>query len=453
MEVSEKSTGKVSAEITVKIGKADYQESVDKALRSYAQKAVIPGFRKGKAPKSMILKMVGKSILIEEINKLVSEKLYNYIKEKNIGILGEPLPSENQNKIDFDTQEDFEFTFDVALAPEINLSLGKDDKIDYYDITVDDDMINRQIEAFRNRFGKQEECDTVTDDNDIIKCRLTELNADGSKKEGGIVVESGMVSPRHMKNEDEKKKFSGANEGDKIVFNPAAVSGDNDTELAAMLHIKKEEAKEMKSDFEAEILSVLAFKQAEVNQQLFDNAFGKDTVKDEADFKLKIKEMLAGQIAPESDYKFALDARKYIENKVGDIEFADAILKRWLKYNDTENKMENVDEEYGRMVPDLKWQLIKEQIIKAGNITIDRKDVEAAAEKTAKLQFAQYGMMNVPEDLLRRYVDDMLKDGKMARNMSERAFEDKIVSYIKENVTLVKKEISLDDFYKMLDNK
>lgn len=453
MEVSEKSTGKVSAEITVKIGKADYQESVDKALRSYAQKAVIPGFRKGKAPKSMILKMVGKSILIEEINKLVSEKLYNYIKEKNVGILGEPLPSENQNKIDFDTQEDFEFTFDVALAPEINLSLSKDDKIDYYDITVDDDMINRQIEAFRNRFGKQEECDTVTDDNDIIKCRLTELNADGSQKEGGIVVESGMVSPRHMKNEDEKKKFSGASKGDKIVFNPAAVSGDNDTELAAMLHIKKEDAKEMKSDFEAEILSVLAFKQAEVNQQLFDNAFGKDTVKDEADFKLKIKEMLAGQIAPESDYKFALDARKYIENKVGEIEFADAILKRWLKFNDTENKMENVDEEYGRMVPDLKWQLIKEQIIKAGNITIDRKDVEAAAEKTAKLQFAQYGMMNVPEDLLRRYVDDMLKDGKMARNMSERAFEDKIVSYIKENVTLVKKEISLDDFYKMLDNK
>lgn len=453
MEVSEKSTGKVSAEITVKIGKADYQESVDKALRSYAQKASIPGFRKGKAPKAMIQKMVGKSILIDEINKLVSEKLYNYIKDKNIGVLGEPLPSESQEKIDFDNQEDFEFTFDVAITPEINLSLGKDDKIDFYDITIDDDMVNKQIEAFRNRFGKQEECDKVTDDNDIIKCKFTELNADGSYKEGGIVVESGMISPRHIKNEDEKKKFAGAGKGDKIVFNPAAASGWNDTELAAMLHIKKEEAAEMKSDFEAEVLSVLAFKQAEVDQALFDNAFGKDKVKDEADFKAKIKEMLAGQIAPESDYKFALDARKYIEDKVGNVEFADDMLKRWLKFNDTENKIESVDDEYAKMLPDLKWQLIKEQIVKAGNISIERKDVEEVAKKTTKMQFAQYGMMNVPEDLLQKYADDMLKDSKAARNMSERAIEDKIISYIKDNVTLDKKEISLDDFYKMFENK
>lgn len=453
MEVTEKSSGKVSAEITVKIGKEDYQESVDKAIRSYAQKAVIPGFRKGKAPKAMIQKMVGKSILIDEINKLVSEKLYNYIKEKNMGVLGEPLPSENQKSIDFDTQDEFEFSFDVALAPEINLTLGKDDKIDFYDITVDDDMVNRQIEALRNRFGKQEECDTVTDDNDIIKCKFTELDADGSHKEGGITVESGMISPRHIKNADEKKKFDGASKGDKIVFNPAAASDGNETELAAMLHIKKEEAKEMKSDFEAEVLSVLAFKQAEVDQQLFDNAFGKDTVKDEASFRAKVKEMLAGQIAPESDYKFALDARKYIEDKVGEIEFADAILKRWLKFNDTEGKIESVDEEYGKMLPDLKWQLIKEQLVKAGNVTVDRKDVEEVAKKTTKLQFAQYGMTNVPDDLLQKYADDMLKDSKAARNMSERAIEEKIISYIKDNVSLVKKEIALDDFYKMFENK
>ena len=209
----------------------------------------------------------------------------------------------------------------------------------------------------------------------------------------------------------------------------------------------------MKSDFEAEVLSVLAFKQAEVDQQLFDNAFGKDTVKDEAGFKAKVKEMLAGQIAPESDYKFALDARKYIEDKVGEIEFADAILKRWLKFNDTEGKIEAVDEEYGKMLPDLKWQLIKEQLVKAGNVTVDRKDVEEVAKKTTKLQFAQYGMTNVPDDLLQKYADDMLKDSKAARNMSERAIEEKIISYIKDNVSLVKKEIALDDFYKMFENK
>lgn len=453
MEVSEKSTGNVSAEITVKIEKADYQGNVDKALRSYAQKANIPGFRKGKAPKAMIQKMVGKSILIDEINKLVSEKLYNYIKDKNIGVLGEPLPSESQKSIDFDAQESFEFTFDVAIAPEINVSLSKDDVIDFYDIAIDDDMVNKQIEAFRNRFGKHEECDTVTDENDIIKCKFTELDADGAHKENGVVVEAGMISQRHIKSEDEKKKFDGATKGGKVVFNPAAACGNNDTELAAMLHIKKEEAPEMKSDFEAEVISVLSFKQAEIDQELFDSAFGKGNVTSEEDFKAKIKEMLAGQIAPESDYKFALDARKYIEDKVGNVEFADAILKRWLKFNDTENKIESVDEEYGKMLPDLKWQLIKEQIVKAGNISIDRKDVEEVAKKTTRMQFAQYGMMNVADELLQKYAEDMLKDNKAARNMSERAVEDKIIAYIKETVTLNKKSVSLDEFYKMFENQ
>lgn len=452
MNVSEKSTGNVSAEIVVKIAKADYQESVDKGLRSYRQKANIPGFRKGMVPMGMIQKMVGKSVLIEEINKLVSEQLYNYIRDKKMPVLGEPLPSEDQKDIDFDTQEDFEFKFDVALAPAVTVELSKKDKIEYNEITVDDDMIQKQIDAFCNRFGKQEESEVV-EEKDIVKGKFTELNADGTPKEGGIVVETGMVSPNYIKSAADKKKFIGAKKGDKVVFNPAASCDGNDTELSSMLHIKKEDAPAVKSDFEVEVSSILSFKPAEVNQELFDNAFGKDAVKSEAEFKSRIADMIAEQIAPEADYKFALDARKYIEKKVGDMEFADAMLKRWLKFNDTENRIQSVDEEYQKMLPDLKWQLIKEQIVKNSDIKVEKEDLMEMAKKATRMQFAQYGMSNVPDDLLQKYADDMLKDKKVTSNMVDRVIEEKIVAVIKDQVTLNKKKISIEDFYKSMEEK
>ena len=220
-----------------------------------------------------------------------------------------------------------------------------------------------------------------------------------------------------------------------------------------MLHIKKEEAAEVKSNFEMEITSILAFKPAEMGQELFDAAFGKDAVKDETEFRAKIEEMLKEQIAPEADYKFAMDARAYIEKKVGELEFADAMLKRWLKFNDKENKIENVDEEYTKMLPDLKWQLIKEQIVKDNEIKVERADIEEMAKKTTKMQFAQYGMANVPEDLLQKYADDMMKDQKIVNNMLDRVMEEKIVEVIKSKVTLNNKKTTLEDFYKSLETK
>ena len=220
-----------------------------------------------------------------------------------------------------------------------------------------------------------------------------------------------------------------------------------------MLHIKKEEAAEVKSNFEMEITSILAFKPAEMGQELFDAAFGKDTVKDEAEFRAKIAEMLKEQIAPESDYKFAMDARTYIENKVGELEFADAMLKRWLKFSDKENKIENVDEEYAKMLPDLKWQLIKEKLVKDAEVKVERADIEEMAKKATKMQFAQYGMANVPEDLLQKYADDMMKDQKIVNNMLDRVMEEKIIEVIKSKVTLEIKEVKLEDFYKSLETK
>ena len=262
-----------------------------------------------------------------------------------------------------------------------------------------------------------------------------------------------MISPRYTKNEGERAKFIGVKKGEKVVFNPSVASEGNDTEVASMLHIKKEEAAEVKSNFEMEITSILAFKPAEMGQELFDAAFGKDAVKDEADFRAKIADMLKEQIAPEADYKFAMDARSYIENKVGELEFADAMLKRWLKFSDKDNKIENVDEEYAKMLPDLKWQLVKEQIVKDAEIKVEKADIEEMAKKATKMQFAQYGMANVPEDLLQKYAEDMMKDKNIVNNMLDRVMEEKIVEVIKSKVTLENKQVTLEDFYKSLEVK
>lgn len=451
MNVSQENTSKVSALIKIDIVKADYEEKVEKALRTYRQKANIPGFRKGMAPMGMIKKMVGKSILLEEINKLVSESLYNYIKDNKMNILGEPLPSESQAEIDFDKQEDFSFLFDVALAPEIDITLTDKDKIDYYHIDIDDDMVAKQKEALCSRFGVQQPVEEASE-KDIVKGQFVELDENNAPKEGGISVES-LLTPAYLKDEAEKNKFVGKKVGDKVVFNPSDACGGNDTEIAAMLHIGKDKSADVKSNFEVEITSILGFKPAEVGQELYDNAFGKDTVKSEEEFTAKIREMLASQLQPESDYKFALDARTALEAKVGEVELPDNLLKRWLVVTGENRTAESVEEEYPKMVPDLKWQLIKEEIVKKYEIKVDDADMLEMAKKATRAQFAQYGMANVPDDLLEKYASDMLKDKKIVSNIAERATEEKIIETIKSHVSLNEKNISVEDFYKMFENK
>lgn len=452
MNVSQQNIDKVNAVIKIEIAKADYQEKVDKALRAYRQKANIPGFRKGMVPAGMIKKMFGKSALIEEINKLVSEQLFNYIKENKLNVLGEPLPSADQKEVNFDTQEDFEFLFDIALAPEIEVKLSKKDKIDYYNIKVDDDMVKKQCESLAGRYGTQEEVE-VAGEKDMIRGKMVELDENGNVKEGGIVVESTVLSPAYFKNEEEKPKFAGVKVGDKVVFNPSNTCNGLEVELASMLHISKEEAANVKSDFEMEVTGITGFKPAEMGQTLFDEVFGKDTVKTEEEYVAKVREMLAEQLKPESDYKFSIDARAAIEKKVGDIELPEAFLKRWLVATGEKRTVESVEEEYPKMVPDLKWHLIKEQIVKNFDIKVEDADIRAMARKATQVQFAQYGMMNVPADLLDKYAADMLKDKNTARSVADRAVEEKITATIKNTVTLNEKEISAEDFYKMFENK
>ncbi len=445
MKVSHSNIDNLNAVVSIDIEKADYADKVKKSLRSYGERANIPGFRRGHVPFGMLVKMFGKSVKAEEINRLVSESLYNYISDNKLNILGEPMTAEDQT-IDLDNDDNFVFKFDIALAPEINVNVDKNINVPYYTITVSDDMVAKQDEMFRQRQGKQITVDAVSEERDLVKGSMIELE-NGTAKEGGIVVESTILSPAYIK--AEKEKFNNVKVGDKVVFNPAAACEDSVGELASMLNIDREVAADVKSDFEMTVTEITHLQPAEHDQEFFDGIFGKDNVKSEEEYTAKVREMIASQLAPESDYRFGIDARKAIEASVGEFELPASFLKRWLVATNEKYTDENIDEEYTKMEADLKWHLIKETIAKNMEIKVVDEDLKALAISVTRQQFAQYGMSNVPDELLENYSQEMLKSKESRAQLIDRATEAKIQNAIKNAVTLDAKEISTEEFGKL----
>ena len=450
MNVSLKNNDAVSGIVKLEIVKADYEERVDKSLRSLRQKVNMPGFRKGMVPLGMVKKMYGKSVLVDEINKLVSENLFKYIRENDLHILGEPMPNETEQKpLDFDKGEDFEFCFDIALAPVINIELSKDDKVPFYEVKIDDEMLNNQIQAYRSNFGSYEKVEEV-EEKDLLKGTVAELE-NGSPKEGGIVVEDAVLMPMYIKNEEEKAKFIGAKLNSVVVFNPNKAYEGAEAEIASFLKIDKEKVAETTGDFSFEIKEISRHKDAEMNQELFDKVFGESEVSSEEEFKNKIKEALAEQFAPQSDFKFLTDIRDRLVEKAGELHFAEDLLKRWLLAANEKNTKEKIDEDFPKILQDLKYQLVKDDLVKKNNLKVEDADVESFAKRVAKAQFAQYGMLSVPEDVLDNYAKDMLKNKQTLQNVVDRAIEEKLAAWLKEQVELEVKEVSADEFSKLFE--
>lgn len=450
MNVSLKNIDAVSGIVKLEIVKADYAEQVEKSLRNFRQKANVPGFRKGMVPMGMVKKMYGKHVLVEEVNKLVSENLFSYIRENKLNILGEPMPNESEQKpINFDTQEDFEFCFDVALAPEINIALSKSDKLPYYEVAIDDEMLNQQIDAYTANFGTYDKADEV-EEKDMVKGTVAELE-NGSPKEGGIVVEEAVLMPAYMKDEAEKAKFVGAKVNSVVVFNPNKAYEGAEVEIASFLKVDKEAVAGITGDFSFEITEITRHQKAEMNQELFDKVFGEGVVTSEEEFKNKIKDALTDQFTPQSDYKFLLDAREVLVQKAGEMKFADDMLKRWLVAANENTTAEKVEEDFPKMIEDLKYQLIKENLVKSNNLKVEDADIEAFAKRVAQAQFAQYGMLSVPEDVLANYAKDMLKNKQTLQNIIDRAVEEKLAAWLKEQVELDVKEVSTEEFGKLFE--
>ena len=444
---------KINGLLTMTIEAADYQEQVEKTLKNYRKKAQVPGFRPGMVPMGMIKKQYGTAVKVDEVNKLMGEKLYEYIHENKIQMLGEPLPNEEKQKPqDFEGDGALEFVFDIAVAPEFKAELTAKDKIDYYAIKADDKLIDDQVQMYASQAGEFVKAD-VFSGNDTITGDMRELDEKGNTKEGGITTESAMVMPAYIKADDQKKLFDGAKPGDIITFNPRKAYPDNDAEVAALLKVQKDDVKDLNSDFSYQITEIRHFEPAVVDQKLFDRVFGEDTVKDEKGFREKIAETIAPQLQQNSDYKFMLDVRAYLEKKVGDLQFPEALLKRVMLQNNKDKGADYVEKNFEGSIKELKWHLIKEQIVAANNIKVEDDDLKNVAKEAIRAQFAQYGMSNVPDDVLENYAAEQLKKRENIENFVDRAIDLKLTETLKNVVKLNQKEVTLADFNKLMQEK
>ena len=448
MKISFENPDKVNGLLTITVEEADYQASVEKTLKDYRKKANYPGFRPGMVPMGLIKKQYGASAKMDAINKLIGEQIYKYMQDNKIQMLGEPLPSEKQEAQDLEKPAPYTFAFDIAVAPEFKIELNGHNKIDHYTIIVDDALIDRQVEMFTSRNGTYEKAESY-EDNDMLKGDLRELDEKGNTKEDGITVEAASILPNYIKDEAQKALFNGAKLGDIITLN-VSKAFESEAEIASLLKVERDRVKDIKSDFSYQITDIQRYKKHPVDQELFDSLFGKDTVKSEKEFREKIAEGLKEQLAVDADYKFILDVRAYCEKKVGKLEFPDALLKRIMLNNNKDKGEEFVEKNYEQSIKELTWHLIKEQLVADNQIKVNDEDVLNAAKETARVQFAQYGMNNVPDEYVENYAKEILKKRENVDSLVDRAVDIKLTDALKKVVKLNEKEISLDDFNKMM---
>ena len=442
MNISLENIDKVNAVITAVVEPSDYTEKYNKALKEAKKKINMPGFRPGMVPVGLVKKQFGVSILAEEVNKILQEGLFSYISENKVNMLGEPLPTADNDNVSLVEGESFTFKFELAIAPEFEVALSKDDKINYYNVEVTDEMVENQINMYRQRGGNYEKVDSY-EDNDMIKGVITELNV-----ENAVSVENAVLLPKYFKNEDQKKLFEGAKLNDVITFNPSVAYDNNEAEMAALLKVEKEDVANHKGEFNYQITEITRFVLGELNQELFDNVFPGGEVTTEEEFRARIKTLISDQFKKDSDYKFILDVRKYVTEKVGKLEFPEEKLRKILAAKAGEEK---AAEQYDRSIEELTWHLIKEKLVEIYAVKVDDADVKEMAKEVTRMQFAQYGMLNIPDEYLENATKEMFKKRETVDDLIDRCIEVKLGGAIKEAVTLEESTVSAEDFNKMFE--
>ncbi len=443
MNITFENADKVNGLMTITVEENDFKEAVEKTLKDYRKKANVPGFRPGQVPMGMIKRMYGTAVKMDAINRVVGQEMYKYVKDNNIQMLGEPLPHEGNEAVDIEKPAPYTFQFDLAVAPEINVKLSGHDKIDYLTIDVDDKLIDQQVRMYASRGGSYQKADDYQD-NDMLKGDLREQD-----KENGIELSEALVMPTYIKDEDQKKLFEGSKLGDIITFNPRKAY-QSDAELASLLKVDKADLGFHTGDFTYQITEISRFTPAEVNQELFDQVYGKDAVKDEKEFRERVAEEIKAQLQQNSDWKFLQDLRAHCEKKAGKLTWPDELLKRIMKQNNPDKGDDYVEKNYEGSVKELTWHLIKEQLVSANDIKISDEEVKAAAREAARAQFAQYGMSNVPDEYLDNYAQDMLKKEENVQGFVDRAIDQKLIEVMKNVVKLNEKTVSLDEFNKAM---
>ena len=445
MKISKTSIDDLNVVVKIIIEKQDYEATVNETLKDYRKKANMPGFRKGMVPAGLIKKMYGKAALAEEVNKLLGRELTKYIADENLNVLGEPLPSETEKAIiNFDSDADFEFVFDLGLSPEINIDFAKIGKLPYYEIEVDEQLITNQIDGYANRFGENIPAEVVGEKETVIG-DFSQLDVEGVVVENGITSPGVQVAVELIKDAAIKQLFIGAKVGDVLKFNPK-VAFANDHEVAHLLKVKDDEIDSVNSDFNFTIKTINTFIPAEINEALIAKIYGESPeVKTVDDLRAKIQTDLKTNLLYSSNYRFLTDAKDALTKSVS-MKLPEAFLKRWLVETNEKVTIEQIEEEFDNFRNDLEWTLIKSKLIKENELKVDESDISAMAREMARMQFLQYGMSNVPDEYLDNYANSILQNKEQKQKMAEKKIEDKVLELIKEKSGLDFKQVTQKEF-------
>ncbi len=445
MNITRENSGNVSAVIKVTIEKPDYEKTVEAKLKEYRQKASIPGFRPGKAPIGLIKKRFEKPLMVEEINALLSHNLTSYIVEQKLQVLGEPMASiEHQKPIDWDNDESFEFAFDLALAPEIDVPLSESDSLKYYTIAVTEEMIDQQVEMIRSQMGQNKTSESVTEKS-LVRGNFVELTEEGAEKEDGIKADAVMLAVDLIKDETVKSQFLGKTAGETLTFDPVKAYQDRH-EVGHLLKISHEQADNLNSNFNFTMTEILDFEKAELNEELYKKIYGEETeIKTEAELRAKLKEEIANSLLQSSDRRFAFDTRNALIEKVKP-ELPEDLLKRWLKETNQQISEEEIEKDFEGFLQDLRWQLIKDFLIKQNELKVEDEEAFNLAKQIAHAQYSQYGIYNAPDDQLESFAKMILEKPEEKERLYTKILEDKAIEVVKSKVTLDSKEISREAF-------
>ena len=440
MNIIKENIDDLNAVIKVKIVPADYQEKYNNALKRYQKKMDLPGFRPGKVPVDMVKKRFGKQILFEEINGMLSDSLHKYIYENQINILGNPLPKADA-QIDFEHQTEFEFQYDLGLAPKLNVELSAKDKYPYYSIKADDTLINKHVDYFRRNYGQIVHPEK-SEDKDVMVGDFVEVDAQENVVPGGF-LKTTLIDIAKITNAANKTKLIGLKAEDKVILGDLS---DDAGYLFEILELPADKLKAITLQFRLKNLSRIV--QAEVNQELFDKIYGPGKVNSEEEFRNKIREELAVMFVGDSDRKFFNEVIESLMKKAN-LALPEGFLKRYLLATNKEKiSAEQVDKEYRSYSDSLKWQLIENHLLKTYKVTVPSEELEKFVSDAVKMNLVKRGMQNVSEEMVKEQVKQVLQDEKQVRGAYDRLYDQKLIELFKNTFTLDKKEISYDDFFK-----
>jgi trigger factor len=449
MNITRENIDDLNALLTIKVEKTDYEEKVETVLKDYRKKASIKGFRPGMVPIGLVRKIYGKAVRIDEINKVVSENIQKYLSDEKLEILGDPLPHENNREnIDFETQEEFSFTFELGLSPAVVTDLSEKDEVNNYGIVIDEKMRNDYIDNYKRRFGDLRQVDE-TGEKDVIKGTIEALGEDGNPNEAGPKAEDTSLGTDLIKDEEIRALFMGKAVGDSVDFD-LRKAYPNDSEIAGILRIKREDAEGLQGMYRFTIKEISRFFPAEVNQELFNNIYGEEVVNSEEEFMKKIDEEISDNLGKESEYKLKIDLKDLAMNKT-ELNLPEEFLKKWLLRVNEKTTAEQIDQEFDNFRKDLKWQLIKNKVALDNEVKISEEELVSEASRITRYQFQQYGLYYATDEQIEKYARETLKKEDDAKRIAERIVEDKVLGVMKNMVTLKETSITAEEFNKLFE--